>query len=50
MWQLQNFFGFPSWKCDDLVGFLEIFQNARFSMNVFTGDFLADFHRKKINK
>ncbi len=50
MWQFQNFF-FPSWKCRDLVFFLEIFQNIRFTMYVFMGDFSADFrHKKNKNK
>ncbi len=40
-------FFFPSCKCRDLVFFLEIFQNAHFTMYVFMGDFLADFHHKK---
>jgi hypothetical protein len=47
MWRFQNFF-FPSWKCGDLVFFLEIFQNARFTMYVFMGDFSTDFRHKKI--
>jgi hypothetical protein len=35
------------WKCGDLVFVLKIFQNARFIMYVFMGDFSTDFHHKK---
>ncbi len=45
----KTFFFFPSWKCRDLVFFLEIFQNARFTMYVFMGDFSMDFRHKNIN-
>jgi hypothetical protein len=38
---------FPSWKCGDLGFFLEIFQNVRFTMYVFTGHFSTDFCHKK---
>jgi hypothetical protein len=44
---ISKLFFFPSWKCGDLVFFLEIFQNARFTMYVFMGDFSMDFHHKK---
>ncbi len=50
MWRFQNSFFFPSWKCGDLIFFLEIFQNARFTMYVFMGDFLMDFCHKNIYK
>jgi hypothetical protein len=46
---ISKLFFSPSWKCGDLVFFLEIFQNARFTMYVFMGDFSTDFHQK-INK
>jgi hypothetical protein len=36
-----------SWKCGDLIYFLKIFQNARFSMYVFMGDFSTYFRHKK---
>jgi hypothetical protein len=44
---ISKLFFFPSWKCGDLVFFLEIFQNARFTMYVFMGDFSTNFHHKK---
>jgi hypothetical protein len=44
---ISKLFFFPSWKCGDLVFFLGIFQNARFTMYVFTGDFSTDFRHKK---
>jgi hypothetical protein len=44
---ISKLFFFPSWKCGDLVSFLEIFQNARFIMYVFMGDFSTDFRHKK---
>jgi hypothetical protein len=48
---ISKLFFFPSWKFGDLVFFLEIFQNARFTMYVFMGDFSTDFrHKKNKNK
>jgi hypothetical protein len=44
---ISKLFFFPSWKCGDLVFFLEIFQNVRFTMYVFMGDFSTDFRHKK---
>jgi hypothetical protein len=45
---ISKLFFFPSWKCGDLVFFVEIFQNARFTMYVFMGDFSTDFRHKKL--
>jgi hypothetical protein len=45
---ISKLFFFPSWKCGDLVFFLEIFQNARFTMYVFMWDLSTDFRHKKI--
>jgi hypothetical protein len=45
---ISKLFFFPSWKCGDFVFFfLENFQNARFTMYVFMGDFSTDFRHKK---
>jgi hypothetical protein len=44
---ISKLFFFPSSKCGHLVFFFEIFQNARFTMYVFMGDFSTDFHHKK---
>jgi hypothetical protein len=44
---ISKLFFFPSWKCGDLVSFLEIFQNACFTMYVFMRDFSKDFRHKK---
>jgi hypothetical protein len=46
----SKLFIFPSWKCGDLVFFLEIFQNACFTMYVFMGDFSTNFRHKKLKK
>ncbi len=46
MWRFKKK-KFPSWKCGNLVFFLEIFQNSRFTMYVFMGDFSTDFRHKK---
>jgi hypothetical protein len=43
---ISKLFIFPSWKCGDLGFFLEIFQNAHFTMYVFMGDFSTNFHHK----
>jgi hypothetical protein len=44
---ISKLFVFPSSTCGDLVFFLENFQNARFTMYVFMGDFSTDFCHKK---
>jgi hypothetical protein len=44
---ISKLFFFPYWKCGDLVFFLKIFQNARFTLYVFMGDFSTDFRHKK---
>ncbi len=43
---ISKLFFLPSWKCGDLVFFLENFRNARFTMYVFMGDFSTDFRHK----
>jgi hypothetical protein len=44
---ISKLFFFPSCKCGNLVFFLEIFQNARFTMYVLMGDFSTNFRHKK---
>jgi hypothetical protein len=44
---ISKLFFFPSWRCGDLVFFLEIFQNAHFIMYIFMRDFSTDFRHKK---
>jgi hypothetical protein len=46
MWRFQNSFFSPPGNVAILF-FWEVFQNARFTMYVFMGDFSTDFRHKK---